>query len=71
MMHFSSLRCFFAYTVRDLCDSKTYVNERERERAREGGVTLVVLPHGVVVSGGGCINIVRDSPGVSFRDLLP
>jgi hypothetical protein len=41
----------FAYTVRDLWDSRTYVNERERKRGV--GVTLVILLCGVVEGRGG------------------
>ena len=43
---------FLAYTLCDLCDSRTYVNERERERKRKVGVTLVVLPCGAVEGRG-------------------
>ena len=60
-MHFSSLRCFsliryVIYVTAEL----TWMRERERERGS--------APWGCC---GGCINIVRDSPGVSFRNLLP
>jgi hypothetical protein len=53
-----------AYTVRDLCVSRTCENERERER----GATLVVLPCGIVEGRGVGASILSVTVPVSVSE---